>query len=255
MWLKTRKVNALLAPLAPLIDGTAADGRLKGTYAAYAVEAWPHSGYPIDNLSHGLYGTAGPEPVNMLRVVLSGVGGRQFWHCQSSASSYLQDLTSRFTAGPLLSHFRPGEFKFEGVDTLKESVERTGERLVKRLGMPVAANADPALQERLIAAGLFGELDALRFGSHPYLPRVEFLAGGRAMAELYLNSPVFERAAGLRDYRSLIEARMQEMEEQNPGRLELEVEAGRSKMLSADQFRELLEHAVRIAQISSEVNR
>ena len=49
-----------------------------------------------------------------------------------------------------------------------------GEELVERLRMPVRANADPALQERLVTAGLFGELDALRCGGNPYLPRVEF---------------------------------------------------------------------------------
>jgi hypothetical protein len=144
MWLKARKMNALVAPLAPVIDGQPDDGRLKGSYQGYAVEAWPHSGYPIDYLSGTSYGSVGPEPVDMLRVVLSGVSGSQFWHCQSSASSYLQDLTSRFTAGPLLDRFKPGEFKFEGVDTLHDSMERMGEKLVKRLGMPVKANADPA---------------------------------------------------------------------------------------------------------------
>jgi hypothetical protein len=264
VWLKTRKLNALLAPLAPTIDGQTGDGRLKGSYRDYAVEVWPHSGYPIDYSSGASYGSLPPEPVNMLRVVLSGVGGSQFWHCQSSASSYMQDLTSRFTAGPLLNRFKPGEFRFEGVDRLHDSVERMGESLVKRLGMPFRASADPALQERLIAAGLFDELDALRFGSHPYLPKVEFLAGGRAMTELYMSSPAFTRgqpaveerlrAAGLPDYRSLMEAKMNEIENENPGRLEFNVEAGERKVLSADQFRELLERAVRIARINAEVN-
>lgn len=264
MWLQARKKNALVAPLARIIQGQADGGRLKGSYRGYAVEVWPHSGYPIDYTSGAAYGSVGPEPVNMLRVVLSGVSGSQFWHCQSSASSYLQDLTSRFTAGPLLSRFKPGEFKFEGVDTLHDSLERMGERLVKGLGMPIKANADPALQERLIAAGLFDELDALRFGSHPYLPKLEFLAGGSAAAELYMNSPAFARgqpaiekrlrAAGLPDYRTLMEGKLHELEEENPGRLELDVEAGKPKTLSPKQFRELLEHAVRIAQINAEVN-
>jgi hypothetical protein len=34
------------------------------------------------------------------------------------------------------------------VDTLNDSFERMGEKLVKRLRMPIEANADPALRER-----------------------------------------------------------------------------------------------------------
>lgn len=213
MWLRTRKVNALLAPLAPVIDGDTSDGRVKGSYRGYAVEAWPHSGYPIKYLTSGPRASVGPEPVHMLRVVLAGVSGSQFWHCQSSASSYLHDVSSRFTSGPVLKRFEPGEFKFQGVDNLNESVERMGEKLVKGLGMPIHANADPALQERLIAAGQFEELDALRLGGHPYLPKVEFLSGGRA-----------------------------------------HVEAGEAKVLGEHEFRELIEHAARIAQINADVN-
>jgi hypothetical protein len=265
MWLKTRRTNALLAPLAAAVDGKASDGRLTGSYGGFAVEAWPHSGYPIDYLPGQPYGSVGPHPVNMLRVVLVGVAGSQVWHCQSSASSYLQDLTSRFTSGALLDRFRPGEFRFEGVDRLKESVERMGEKLVQRFGLPVTANADPALQERLIAAGLFDELDALRRGGHPYLPKAEFIAGGREMAERLLRSPVFVRgqpaveerlrAAGMPGYQSLMESKVREFEEQHPGRLQLDVEAGKVKVPSVEEFRDLLEHAVRIAVLNAQVNR
>jgi hypothetical protein len=264
MWRKKQKLNGLLAPLAPLVDGETADGRLKGSYRGFAIEAWPHSGYPIDYIASAVQGSVGPEPADMLRVVLTGLPGSQFWRCQSAASSYAHDLASRFTAGPLLNRFKPGEFKFEGVDTLNDSVERMGERLVKQLGMPVKAQADPALQQRLIAAGLFDELDALRFGGHPYLPKAEFFPGGRALAELYMQSPAFARgqpaieerlrAAGYSDYRSMMEARMGEIEAKNPGRLEFDVEAGKAKVPDAEQFRELLEHAVRIAQINADVN-
>ncbi len=264
MWLKTRKLNDLLAPLAPVIDGAVSDGRLTGSYRGIAVEAWPHSGYPIRYIASATQGSTGPEPVDMLRVVLSGMTGNQFWCCQSAASSWGHDLASRFTSGPVLNRFKPGEFKFEAVDTLKESIERMGEKAVKRLGMPVKAQADPALQQRLIAAGLFGELDALRLGGHPYLPRVEFFPGGRAMAEPYMQSPAFERgrpaieerlrASGLSDYRSLLEARMGEIEARNPARLELDIEAGKAKAPGAEPFREVLEHMVRIAQINADVN-
>ena len=261
---KTRKLNGLLAPLAPVVDGAVSDGRLTGTYRSIAVEAWPHSGYPIEYIASAVQGSTGPEPVDMLRVLLSGMTGNQFWCCQSVASSWGHDLASRFTSGPALNRFKPGEFKFEGVDALKESKERMGEKLVERLGMPVKAQADPALQQRLIAAGLFGELDALRLGGHPYLPRAEFFPGGRALVELYMRSPAFERgrpaieqrlhASGLGDYRSRLEAKMGEIEAKNLGRLELDVEAGVGKVPGAEQFREVLEHAVRIAQINADVN-
>jgi hypothetical protein len=262
MWLKTRKTNALLASLASVIDGKIGAGRLAGSYRGYAVEAWPHSGYPIAYLSGSTEGSVGPEPVNMLRIVLSGATGSKYWHCQSSARSYLQDLTSRFTAGRLLDRFKPGEFKFQGVDTLTDALEHMGEELTKWLEMPL--KADAALQQRLIAAGLFDELEALRFGGHPYLPKVEFYPGGQALTETYMASPRFAReqaavderlrAAGLPDYRSLMEQRMHEIEKRTPGRLELDVEAGNAAVPTAEHFRESLEHAVQIAQLNTEVN-
>jgi hypothetical protein len=264
MWPRTRRTNKLLDALAGVIEGRTSGGRLTGSYRGYVVDARPHSGYPITSLSGAQYGSVGPEPVNMLQVGLSGVRGSQFWHCQSSAGSYTHDLASRFTAGSLLTHFTPGQFKFGGVDTLNDSLERMGEKLVTRLGMPIKANADAALQERLVAAGLFDELDALRWGGHPYLPKVEFSPGGRDLTELYMTMPVFAhhqaaiedrlRAAGLPDYRTQMEARAREQEEKEPGRLQLDVEAGDGRVPGPGQFRGLLEHAVRIAQINVSVN-
>jgi hypothetical protein len=263
MWLKTRRVNSLLAPLARVVEGRISDGRLTGSFRGYPVEARPHSGYPITYRS-ATSGSVGPEPVNMLRLVLCGVRGRQFWNCQSAAGSYTHDLASRFTAGSLLTRFTPGEFKFEGVDTMKDSLERTGEKLVERLGMPIKANADPALQERLVSAGLFDELDALRWGGHPYLPKAGFSPGGRDMTELYMNLPVFARhqaaieerlrAAGLPDLQTQMETQAREHEAKEPGRLQLDVEAGKAKVPDVRQFGELLEHAARIAEINASVN-
>jgi hypothetical protein len=43
--------------------------------------------------------------------------------------------------------------------------------------MPMKANADPAQQERLVTAGLFVELDALRGVGHLHLPKVKFRPG------------------------------------------------------------------------------
>jgi hypothetical protein len=243
MWLKTRKLNALLEPLAAVIGGASADGRVTGAYGGYAVEARPHSGYPIKHMSNP--GATGPEPVNMLRVTLSGVAGRQAWHCQSSASSPLQDLASRFTAGRLLARFKPGEFRFEGADPLNDSLQGMAEKLVKAFGVPLTAGADPALQERLVGAGLFDELDLLRLGHHPYLPKVRFTPSARALAEQW--HPSSGRP-------SLPAAQLEEAERDDPGRLELEVEAAKARVLSPEQFRHVLEHAARIAAINAGVN-
>jgi hypothetical protein len=177
----------------------------------------------------------------------------------------LHDLASRFTAGQALKRFKPGEFKFEGADPLNESGERMGENLVRALGMAVTANADPALQQRLIAASLFGELDELRWGGHPYLPKAQFIPGGRELAKqanmdallARAQSAVEERlrAASTADYRSLVEAKMREAEDRLPGRLTLGLAGGKARVQPAERFRGLLEHAVRIAQINAEVNR
>jgi len=266
MGLKARKVNALLAPLSPVIGGQVFDGMLRGSYRGYAVQVQPHSGYPIKYLDSSPDGGVPPADVSMLRVTLAGVAGSQAWHCQSSASGALHDIASRFTAGQALRRFKPGEFKFEGVDRLDEWGERMGEKLVRRLGMAVTANADPALQQRLIAAGLFGELDELRWGGHPYLPKAQFIPGGRELAKqagmdalLARAQPAVEerlRAAGAADYRSLVEAKLREAEDRlPPGRLTLEVEAGKTRVPPPDRFRGLLEHAERIAQMNAAVNR
>lgn len=263
MWLKAQKLNALLAPLSPVIGGQVSDGTLSGFYREYAVKVQPHSGYPIKYLSSAPYGSVPPQDVNMLRVTLAGVAGNQSWHCQSSASGALHDIASRFTAGQALERFTPGEFKFEGADPLSDCSERMAGKLVRRLGMAVTANADPALQQRLIAAGLFGELDELRWGGHPYLPKAQFIPDGRELAKqagldamLARAQPAVEerlRAAGAADYRSLVEAKMRET--WLPGQLTLEVEAGKARVPPAERFRGLLEHAARIAQINAAVNR
>jgi hypothetical protein len=258
-------MNALLAPLSHVIGGQVSGGMLSGSYRGYAVQVQPHSGYPIKYLSSAPYGDVPPAGVNMLRVTLAGVAGSQSWHCQSSASGALHDIASRFTAGQALTRFRPGEFKFAGADPLNDWGERIGEKLVRRLGMAVTANADPALQQALIAAGLFAELDELRWGGHPYLPKAQFIPGGRELARqvgmdalLARARPAVEerlRAAGAADYRSLVEAKMREAEDKIPGSLTLEVEAGKTRVQPAERFRGLLEHAARIAQINAAVNR
>jgi hypothetical protein len=263
MWLKTRRLNALFAPLGAVVGGEASDGCLRGAFGGYAVTARPHAGYPIAYLAGN--SSLPPESVDMFQVTLAGVQGSRTWHCQSSAGGTLHDVTSRFTSGRLLERFPRGEFKFEGVDHLHEGTERMGEKLVTRLGMPLTANADPALQQRLVAAGLFAELDALRWGGHPYLPKAQFIPSARHLADqagmttrmLERTHPALEArlaAAGYPDLESMVEAKLREAEAQDPGRLVLDVEAGRAKVPSADRFRELLERAAHIAQINAEAN-
>jgi hypothetical protein len=260
-FLRTRRTNALLAPLAEVVAGEVCDSAVRGTFQGYAVEGRARSGFPV------MYSTGDgarhPADVNSFRLTLSGVAGREVWRCQSSPSSVAHDLASRFTAGSLLGRFRPGEFKFGGVDTLREAGEKTGEKLARRLGVPLARPTDPALQDKLVAFGLFEELDALRWGPHPFLPIAAFIPSGRDFADAYTRSPAFARiepgvserlrAAGLPDFESVIRERMDELAGA-PGRLELEVETGKQRVPTSERFRELLDRAVRIAEINLRAN-
>ncbi len=88
MWLKTRKMNALLAPLSPVIGGQVCDGVLSGSHGGYAVEVQPHSGYPIKYLDTASDGGVPPARAD-------SVGGRpaaaisrpSTWGVGSSAGS------------------------------------------------------------------------------------------------------------------------------------------------------------------------
>ena len=264
MWLKTRRTNALLAPLVPVIAGEVSDGRIKGTYRRYSVDGGPRRHYPIDTGSSAGYGGTEPALVNTFQVVVGGVPGRTRWTCQSSASSVLQGTVSEFTAGRLLHAFRPGEFKFEGVDRLREGAAAVWGGMVKRMGIPVPPAADEKLQERLVAAGLFGELTALRWGAHPYLPKAEFTPPASQLAlDIYTPEilarmgPAADqklRAAGYSDFQSLMASRIEEADKESPGRLELEVEMGKDQVPTPEQFGELLEHAVAIAELNAKAN-
>jgi hypothetical protein len=262
MWTKTRRINRLLGPLASMIGGTVANGEVIGSYAGYGVEARPHRGFPIQQVPTGQPNP--PGQVDMLRLTLTGVRGRAIWHCQSSAGSLLQDAVSRFTGGRLLRGFQPGEFKFERVDFMREAGERKGAKLARAFGVPIDHTPDDELQERLIASGLFDELSALRWGAHPYLPKAEFTPPASELVHLYKHSPAFARVepkmterlrtAGLPDLDSLLEQRMADAAASSPGKLVIDVEVGNAKVPSPERFRELLDHAVRIAQINAQAN-
>lgn len=262
MWPKTRRMNALLTPLAAVILGEVAGHELTGSYSGYAVEARPRRGFPMTNP-----GTGGPTPpgqVDSFKVTLSGVPGAAMWHCQSSPQSLLQDAASRFTAGRALRAFQPGEFKFEGVDRARDAHERRGAKLGKAMGVPIESVPDKDVQERLVAAGLFEELAALRWGSHPFLPMAEFTPPASQLMGVYMRSSAFARveanvtdrlhAAGFPDLESVLAQRAAEADAKSPGKLTLEVEVGKARIPSPERFRELLDHGVQIAQINVQAN-
>jgi hypothetical protein len=209
------------------------------------------------------YGFKQAGDVDMLQVILSGAAGGVPWQCQSSASSVLQDAVSRLTSGRLLRSFPPGEFTFEGPEHSRHGSGRLAERLTAALGAPPRA-APAELQERLIAAGLFDELQALRWGSQPFLPKAAFTPSGSEQAHLYRHSPAFTRieqrmserlrAAGVPDHESMLDQRAEQMGDSAPGCLMFEVEVGRARVPGPERFRELLEHAVRIADINRHAN-
>ena len=72
MWLKTRRLNARLAPLGAVIGGGASDGCLEGSFGGYAVTARPHAGYPIDYLA----GNSSPPPESRVRAIPSAIPTR-----------------------------------------------------------------------------------------------------------------------------------------------------------------------------------
>lgn len=258
MWLKTRRINPRLAPLAAVIGAELADGRVRGIYNGDAVEAWPMRHYPGSNLRHQA-GTPPPKDVNTFIVTLAGVPGNELWHCWSAPSSVV-------ATGPLLARLRSPEFTFERVVGFEgeASLSKKWGAFAKRLSGFDPPVADTALQERLVADGLFEELSALRWGRHPYLPKVGFTPPASEIAERWLESgglgavaPTLDerlRAAGQPDLQSAIGAQLRKLGETQPGRLQVEVEVGRARIPSPEQFRELLERAVRIAQINASAN-
>jgi hypothetical protein len=104
----------------------------------------------------------------------------------------------------------------------------------------------------------------LRWGAHPYLPKAAFNPPASEVAQdvytpelLARMGPAVEqklRAAGYSDFQSLMASRFKEADKESPGRLELEVEMGKEQVPTPEQFRELLDRAVRIAELNTEAN-
>lgn len=261
MWLKTRRTTPKLEALATVIAGSASHGQLTGSYEGHAVEARPRRANPVEPTGKPIQG-AEPRGIDTFWVTLHGVAGHSVWHSQSSPSSLLQQAVSQFTTGPLLRRFAPGEFKFGDADPVREAHERMGGKVVTLLGVPIAATPDKAVQERLIAAGLFEELAGLRWGPHPYMPKAAFFPPVHELAQDYLRPPAFarvepranERPAGNEPSGFRIAARehMKEADPLAPGRLVVEVEAGKERVPSPERFGELLGRMARISQINAD---
>ncbi len=153
-----------------------------------------------------------------------------------------------------------------GQPTLGDRIrhEERGAKLTKAMGVPIGFTPDKDLQDRLIAAGLFDELSSLRWGAHPFLPKAEFTPPASELVHSYKHSPPFARiepevterlrAAGFPDFESVLDERMAQANASSPGKLVLEVEVGKATVPSPQRFRELLDHATRIAQINLEAN-
>jgi hypothetical protein len=260
--MRKARAEALLAPLASTVEGTITDGRLRGIFDAYAVEAWPEKDQPIPD-PYGAYSHTGgssvrPGPdVNVLRLKLAGVPGREFWECSSYPTLPSQLVPLNITR--LAYRLVRTEFKFPE-HALNEAASGAWSGLIKRLGIPVPTTvADEALQERLVAAGLFEELSRLRWGSHPYLPKASFNPHAQALGQaeweaLRLQMKEGLRARGYGEYELAIDEKVEAAGAQNPGEVALEVEVGRDKVPTGARFRELLDAAVRIAQINAEAN-
>lgn len=179
------RAEALLTPLASSVPGTLSNGRLCGSFQGYGVEAWPDKDQPIPDpggtgLSGGSARTMGPD-MDVFSLKLSGVSGQKFWECGSTRTLASQAVP--LNIGKFLYRFVRTEFGFS-VDTRRELASGAWMGMFKRMGIPVPAKADEALQQRLIAAGLFDELARLRWGSHPYLPKASSIptrrySGGR----------------------------------------------------------------------------
>lgn len=261
MWSRARRSNVLLEPLAAVVGGQVSGGRITGTYEGFGVEAHTWKGSP----THGSVAQGSPvEPAgttHMLRLTLAGAAGGAMWRCRSSPSSLAQDLASRLTAGRLLESFRPGEFRFE------DPSRPMGGELAGKLAEPMLGwvpNTPEHVQQALIAAGLFEELSALRWGPEPYLPMAAFMPSAGQMAHARATSPGFARyearlterlrAAGMPGLESVIEQQMDELDQDTPGQLEFDVQVPRGDVPPAEQFAELLRRAARIAEINRAAN-
>jgi hypothetical protein len=126
------------------------------------------------------------------------------------------------------------------------------------------------MEQRLVSAGLFEQLSQLRWGRNHFLPKSKFIPPSRETSADFMDSSFFAaleaavdrspklseqlQAAGQADLRSAMAASFQTDEAQNPGKLTCEVEIRDDTVPTLERFRELLDCAVRIAEINAQAN-
>lgn len=209
-----------LESLAAVVAGSVSAGKLHGSYQGFAVEAWPAKGRPhVEATDPSDYDT-GPEARTFV-VKLGGVPGARYWNCRSfpaGVAANAAGLLAYWGLSRLVYPRMAKEFRFGS--------GAAGKWLGKKLGVPTAE--DPALSQRLRAAGLLEALSLLRWGPNPYLPKTRFSPGLNAV----LDDP-----------------------RQPPGgELVVEVQMVRARVPGVSQFQDLLAQVTRIAQLNAEVN-
>jgi len=213
---RAARSGAAMGPLAQVIGGAVSEGRLRGTYHGYSVEAWPDRRDPAPSSSFD--DSSSGREVNVFNIKLVGVPGRQYWYCRSQP---------RLLGAP--------DFEFSGVIGLGSALEG---RFAKFAGYPPP---DAALEERLRAAGLMGELARLGVRDSGYLPVVSFAP-----------PPSNERLQQLA--RAALPAAAHAQLGQIVGELQCEMELGAGRVPTPEGFRELLDTALRVAHINAEAN-
>lgn len=212
-----------LTHLSRLIQGAVRESRLIGRYNGFAVEAQLARENPAPEMPLAQGGTRQPgRKVDVFKLKLTGVAGCHPWDCRSEPT-LLGNLALVLPAG-LVFPLIPTRFWFHS---------SPAEWFAKKVGVPAA---DAALQDRLRAAGLFDELEALRWGTNPYLPKAAFNPRGQAFGE--------ERFAG---FLARLGEEAGDVAREHPGELALEVEGGTP---SEERFGQLLDRALCIARIN-----
>jgi hypothetical protein len=150
---RTRRRDAALARLAPLISGAVSskDKRLRGSYGGHDVEAWVSKYDPTPTEISVEYR---PDEVIVFHLGIGGVSGRESWSCRRQ---------------PRLNPFAPPEYTFDW------SYGGIGETFSGLLGKVVdVPEHDPELEQLLRGAGLIETIDGFGHGSSPYLPHVRY---------------------------------------------------------------------------------
>jgi len=151
---RTRRREAALARLAPVISGTVSskDRRLRGAYRGHDVEAWATK---YDPTPSSLSGDSSPDEVVVFFLRIGGVPGREPWECRRQ---------------PRLNPFASPEYVFEW------SYGGIGEFFSGLLGKVAdVPEHDPGLEQRLREAGLLEAIDGFGHGSSAYLPHIRYV--------------------------------------------------------------------------------